>query len=303
LSTVGDSTSKTSAVEAAFGRRKKVRWITLVARGFVRNRTAVVGLVILTLFSTVSVFSPWVSPYDPNISDFNRPLESPTWKHPMGTDDLGRDILSRVISGGRVSLQVAVLSIGIACTVGVMAGLAAGYFGRWVDTLIMRMADALMAMPGLVLVIVMVGVLGPSLRNAMLAIAILYLAPFARVVRANALSIREQEYVQAARAVGAGDFRIMLTAVLPNTLSPIIVMASLAAGIAILVESGLSFLGLGVQPPQPSWGGMLAQGRQFITLSWWMTTFPGLIIFLTVLSLNFIGDGLRESLDPRQRRR
>jgi peptide/nickel transport system permease protein len=153
------------------------------------------------------------------------------------------------------------------------------------------------------MVIVLVGVLGPSLRNAMLAIAILYIAPFARIVRANTLSIRELEYVQAARAVGASDIRIMFTAVLPNTLSPIIVMISLAAGIAILIEAGLSFLGLGIQPPQPSWGGMLAQGRQFIEQSWWMTTFPGLIIFVTVLSLNFIGDGLRESLDPKQRRR
>ena len=283
--------------------RKRTRWIVLVARGFVRNRTAMVGAFILVFFTAVAVLAPWISPYEPDISDFNAPLSSPTLKHPMGTDDLGRDILSRVMHGARVSLMVAVLAIAIASTVGVMAGLAAGYFGRWVDTLIMRLADALMAMPGLVLVVFMVGVLGPSLRNAMLAISILYLAPFARIVRVNTLSIREQEYVQAARAVGSGNLRIMLTAVLPNTLSPIIVMMSLSAGIAILIESGLSFLGLGIQPPQPSWGGMLAQGREFITLSWWMTTFPGLIIFLTVLSLNFIGDGLRESLDPRQRRR
>ncbi len=284
-------------------RRRRTRLIVLVARGFVRNRTAMVGAIILAFFTVVAVLAPWIAPYEPDISDFNAPLNSPTLKHPMGTDDLGRDILSRVMHGARVSLMVAVLAIAIASTVGVMAGLAAGYFGRWVDTLIMRLADALMAMPGLVLVVFMVGVLGPSLRNAMLAISILYLAPFARIVRVNTLSIREQEYVQAARAVGSGNLRIMLTAVLPNTLSPIIVMMSLSAGIAILIESGLSFLGLGIQPPQPSWGGMLAQGREFITLSWWMTTFPGLIIFLTVLSLNFIGDGLREALDPKQRRR
>ena len=284
-------------------RRKRTRWIALIGRGFIRNRTAMVGAVILVFFTIVAILAPWIAPYEPDISDFDAPLSAPTLKHPMGTDDLGRDILSRVMHGARVSLMVAVLAIAIASTVGVMAGLAAGYFGRWVDTLIMRLADAMMAMPGLVLVVFMVGVLGPSLRNAMLAISILYLAPFARIVRVNALSIREQEYVQAAKAVGSGNLRIMLTAVLPNTLSPIIVMMSLSAGIAILIESGLSFLGLGIQPPQPSWGGMLAQGREFITLSWWMTTFPGLIIFLTVLSLNFIGDGLRESLDPRQRRR
>jgi peptide/nickel transport system permease protein len=284
-------------------KRKKTRWLTLTLRGYVRNRTAVAGAALIIFFTIVAVLAPWVSPYDPNISDFDHLLEAPTWEHPMGTDDLGRDILSRAIHGGRVSLQVAVLAIGIASVVGVTTGVVAGYFGRWVDTVIMRIADILMAMPGLVMVIVLVGVLGPSLRNAMLAIAILYIAPFARIVRANTLSIRELEYVQAARAVGASDIRIMFTAVLPNTLSPIIVMISLAAGIAILIEAGLSFLGLGIQPPQPSWGGMLAQGRQFIEQSWWMTTFPGLIIFVTVLSLNFIGDGLRESLDPKQRRR
>ena len=284
-------------------KRNKTRWLTLTLRGYVRNWTAVAGATLIILFTIVAVLAPWVSPYDPNISDFDHLLEAPTWEHPMGTDDLGRDILSRAIHGGRVSLQVAVLAIGIASVVGVTTGVVAGYFGRWVDTVIMRIADTLMAMPGLVMVIVLVGVLGPSLRNAMLAIAILYIAPFARIVRANTLSIRELEYVQAARAVGASDVRIMFTAVFPNTLSPIIVMISLAAGIAILIEAGLSFLGLGIQPPQPSWGGMLAQGRQFIEQSWWMTTFPGLIIFVTVLSLNFIGDGLRESLDPKQRRR
>ena len=284
-------------------KRKKARWLTLILRGYVRNRTAVAGAVLLIFFTIVAIFAPWVSPYEPNISDFDHLLEGPSLKHPMGTDDLGRDILSRAIHGGRVSLQVAVFAIGIASVLGVTSGVVAGYFGRWVDTVIMRLADTLMAMPGLVMVIVLVGVLGPSLQNAMLAIAILYVAPFARIVRANTLSIRELEYVQAARAVGASDMRIMFTAVLPNMLSPIIVMISLAAGIAILIEAGLSFLGLGIQPPQPSWGGMLAQGRQFIEQSWWMTTFPGLIIFVTVLSLNFVGDGLRESLDPKQRRR
>lgn len=302
MSAYDDTADGTLATEG-LPKRTRTRWLALVFRSYVRNRTAVIGALLLIFFTTVSVFAPWVSPYDPNISDFDHLLERPTWSHPMGTDDLGRDTLSRVIHGGRVSLRVAVMSIGIASVIGVIAGVVAGYFGRWIDSLIMRMADALMAMPGLVLVIVMVGVLGPSLNNAMLAIAIAYVAPFSRIVRANTLSIREMEYVQAARAIGAGDIRIMLTAVLPNTLSPIIVMISLAAGIAILVESGLSFLGLGVQPPQPSWGGMLAQGRQFIEQSWWITTFPGLTIFLTVLSLNFIGDGLRESLDPRQRRR
>ena len=261
------------------------------------------GAVGLALFSLIAVLAPWMPVPDPLFQDYSHTLEGPSWKHPMGTDDIGRDVLSRVFHGGRVSLQVGLFAVGIAMVVGVLSGLAAGFYGKWIDSLIMRIMDIILAFPGLLLAIFMVGVLGPSLRNAMLAIAIVYIAPFSRIVRANALSVREQEYITSARAVGATDLRIMLKAMLPNILSPIIVMVSLGMGVAILIEAGLSFLGLGVQRPTPAWGSMLAQGQAFIELSWWLPTFPGVAIFVTVLCFNFIGDGLRESLDPRQRRR
>ena len=285
-------------------RRRRTRWAVLVLKGYVRNRAAVAGAVMLALFSLIAVFAPWMPLLDdPLFQDYDHLMEAPSWRHPLGTDDLGRDILSRLFHGGRVSLQVGLFAVGIAAVAGVLSGLAAGFYGRWVDSVIMRIMDIILAFPGLLLAIFLVGVLGPSLRNAMLAIAIVYIAPFSRIVRANALSVREQEYVTSARAIGASDLRIMLKAMMPNILSPIIVMISLGMGVAILIEAGLSFLGLGVQRPTPAWGSMLAQGRLFIELSWWMPTFPGVAIFVTVLSFNFIGDGLRESLDPRQRRR
>lgn len=268
-----------------------------------RNRTAMAGAVVLALFALAAVFAGLVAPHDPLEQVWTETLEEPSLKHPMGTDDLGRDLLSRVIYGGRVSLQVGILSVGIAVAIGVTAGLAAGYQGGWLDTLIMRIVDAALAFPSLLLAILIVGVLGPSLRNAMLAIAVAFIPAFARITRANTLSVRENEYVEAARALGAGTFHIVRKAVLPNLLSPIIVATSLSMGAAILIEAGLSFLGLGIQPPTPAWGSMLSFGRKFITMAWWLSLFPGMAIFLTVLSLNFVGDGLREALDPRQRRR
>jgi peptide/nickel transport system permease protein len=218
-------------------------------------------------------------------------------------DDLGRDQLSRVIYGARASLPVGVFSMAFASAIGVVLGLLAGYYGRRIDTVIMRIMDLVLAFPGLLLAIFMVAVLGPSLRNAMLGIVIVGIPSFARVTRANVLSIKEEEYTVAARSVGATDRRVMMNYILLNTMSPIIVQVTLGIARAILIESSLSFLGLGVQPPTPAWGSMIAEGRLFITLAWWMSAFPGLAIFVTVLSFNFIGDGLREALDPRQRRR
>lgn len=270
---------------------------------FARNRTALLGVIVILTLSFAAVFAPLISPEDPLHMDFDALMQSPSLEHPVGTDSLGRDNLSRIIWGGRVSLQVGLLSMAIATVVGVSAGLAAGYYGRWVDTVIMRMVDAILAFPALLLAILMVAVLGPSLRNAMLAIAVAFIPSFARVTRANTLSIREKEYVEGARAIGASGVRIMLRTILPNTMSTVIVQVSLGMSYAILIEAGLSFLGLGIQPPTPSWGYMLATGREFITLAWWLTTFPGLAIFMTVLSWNFIGDGLREAFDPRQHRR
>jgi peptide/nickel transport system permease protein len=270
---------------------------------FARNRTALLGVIVIVALSLAAVFAPLISPADPLHMDFDALMQPPSMDHPAGTDSLGRDNLSRIIWGGRVSLQVGVLSMVIATVIGVSAGLAAGYYGRWIDTIIMRIVDAILAFPALLLAILMVAVLGPSLRNAMFAIAVAFIPSFARVTRANTLSIREKEYVEGARAIGASATRIMLRTILPNTLSTVIVQVSLGMSYAILIEAGLSFLGLGIQPPTPSWGYMLATGREFITLAWWLTTFPGLAIFVTVLSWNFIGDGLRESLDPRQQRR
>ncbi|MDP6065111.1 MAG: ABC transporter permease [SAR202 cluster bacterium] len=283
--------------------RKSRGMVRTILSTFARNRTALLGVIIILVLSLAAVFAPLISPTDPLHMDFDALMQSPSRDHPAGTDSLGRDNLSRIIWGGRVSLQVGVLSMAIATVIGVSAGLAAGYYGRWIDTIIMRIVDAILAFPALLLAILMVAVLGPSLRNAMLAIAVAFIPSFARVTRANTLSIREKEYVEGARAIGASAVRIMLRTILPNTLSTVIVQVSLGMSYAILIEAGLSFLGLGIQPPTPSWGYMLATGREFITLAWWLTTFPGLAIFVTVLSWNFIGDGLREALDPRQQRR
>lgn len=290
-------------VDERAGVRKSRGMARTILSTFARNRTALLGVIIILALSLAAVFAPLISPSDPLHMDFDALMQSPSRAHPAGTDSLGRDNLSRIIWGGRVSLQVGVLSMAIATVIGVSAGLAAGYYGRWIDTIIMRIVDAILAFPALLLAILMVAVLGPSLRNAMLAIAVAFIPSFARVTRANTLSIREKEYVEGARAIGSSATRIMLRTILPNTLSTVIVQVSLGMSYAILIEAGLSFLGLGIQPPTPSWGYMLATGREFITLAWWLTTFPGLAIFVTVLSWNFIGDGLREALDPRQQRR
>ncbi len=271
-----------------------------VWRNYRHNRAAMLGGAVFLLLCLVAVVG--FTPYDPEYGDFDNLLASPSLKHPMGTDNIGRDILSRVIIGGRVSLRVGVMAIAISATAGVIAGLVAGYYGRWIDSVIMRILEVVLALPGLLLALLLVAYLGPSLTNAMLAISIVFIPPYARVVRANTLSLREMEYVMAARSIGASDVRIMFRGILPNTLSPIIVQVSLLLSVAILVEAALSFLGLGVQPPTPAWGSMMAESQQFIDLAWWMPTFPGMAIFVTVIALNFIGDGLREALDPRQRR-
>ena len=297
------SMSAPAWVDARAEVRKRRGLARTIITTFARNKTALFGLFVIFVFALAAVFAPLISPADPLHMDFDALMQPPSVEHPTGTDSLGRDNLSRIIWGGRVSLQVGILSMVIATVVGVSGGLAAGYYGRWVDTVIMRMVDAILAFPALLLAILMVAVLGPSLRNAMLAIGVAFIPSFARVTRANTLSIREKEYVEAARAIGANGSRVMLRTILPNTMSTIIVQVSLGMSNAILIEAGLSFLGLGIQPPTPSWGYMLATGREFITLAWWLATFPGLAIFLTVLAWNFIGDGLREALDPRQQRR
>jgi ABC-type dipeptide/oligopeptide/nickel transport system permease subunit len=276
--------------------------LRLALRLYARNRMATSGLVFVILIIAAALFAPWVAPYDPELQVYAETLQPPSLKHPLGTDDLGRDTFSRIIFGARASLPVGVISMSSAAIIGVLLGVVAGFYSGRVDTLIMRIMDAFLAFPALLLAIFLVAVLGPSLRNAMLAIVIVYIPAFARISRANVLSIKEKEYVEGARAIGATDWRIITQTVLPNIMSAVIVQVSLGIGVAILVEASLSFLGLGVQPPTPAWGSMLSQGRQLMTLAWWLTTFPGLTIFLTVLAFNFVGDGLRQALDPRQRR-
>ena len=270
-----------------------------VLHALLRSRTAAFGLGLTVLLVLVAVFAPWIAPYRP---DEIHPIDSlapPSARYLLGTDDLGRDILSRIVHGARVSLMVG--AIGIAAVAGVPLGLLAGYAGGRLDALAMRLMDALLAFPAILLAIALMAVLGPSLHNAMIAIGVIYIPAFARITRANVLSLREKEFVEAARALGAGGLYIAALVILPNCLSPIIVQGSLGVANAILVEAALSFLGLGVQPPDPSWGSMLAFGRSLLSQAPWYATFPGLAIFVTVLSLNFLGDGLREALDPRLR--
>ena len=282
--------------------RRGTRMLRLYIASFVRNRTAVFGTVTIIVFTVAALIAPLL-PTDPLVQDYDALMLAPSIEYPIGTDSLGRDNLTRLIYGGRVSLQVGFFAVLIAATVGVTIGLIAGYVGKWSDSILMRLVDVILAFPGLLLAILMVAVLGPSLRNAMLAIAISFIPAFARITRANTLSLREKEFVESARAIGGGPVRIMFRTILPNMASPIIVQASLGMSYAILIEASLSFLGLGIQPPTPSWGYMLTAGREFITIAWWLTTFPGLAIFLVVIAWNFIGDGIREALDPRQRRR
>lgn len=291
--------SPESHADQALGSRKShaARFV----RQFGRNRTAVIGLVLIVFITFVAIFAPWIAPQDPRRQVYTALMEPPSRQYPMGTDDLGRDTLSRVIYGSRASLPVGVFSMAFSSLIGVLLGLTAGYFGGRIDTVLMRIMDAVLAFPTLLLAIFLVSVLGPSLRNAMLAVVIVYIPSFARVTRANVLSVKEQEYVLSSTSVGATDWWIISRHALPNVMSPVIVQVSLGVAYAILLEASMSFLGMGIQPPTPAWGSMINQGRRFITQAWWLMVFPGLAIFLTVLSFNFLGDGLRESLDPRQR--
>lgn len=271
-------------------------------RSMLRNRLAALGAVIILILLFAALFAPWVAPHDPEEQFSADARQAPSAQYFFGTDTIGRDNFSRIVYGTRVSLLVGVSSMALAALLGVTAGLVSGYYGGWLDTILMRTMDALLAFPAVLLAIFIIAVLGPSLVNAILAVGIVYTPTFARLIRASALSIREKEYLEAARAIGMGDTAIMLRVILLNSLSPIVIQFSLGVGYAILVEAGLSFLGLGVQPPTPAWGSMLGAGRNYMTFAPWLTTFPGLAIFITVLGFNFVGDGLREALDPKMRR-
>ena len=271
-------------------------------RRFQANRIAVGGLVVILLLTMLAIFAPVFSPYDP-INDVFRGMRgvSPTTDHPFGYDHLGRDLLSRVIFGTRVALLVGLIATGIAVTMGVVIGAVAGYFGNWVDMLISRVIDTLMAFPIIALLLVLAAVLGPSLVTTILVIGVTGWARFARVVRADVMSLKATDFVTAARAVGVRDWRIIWRHLLPNVMGPVIVLATLGIGGIIILESALSFLGLGIRPPDPSWGRTLADGRDSILRFPHISFFPGLMIVITVLAFNFLGDGLRDALDPRER--
>ena len=267
-----------------------------------RNRLAAIGVLIVGGLLLVALFAPWLSPFDPNMQFASDARQPPSSQYFFGTDTIGRDNFSRILYGTRVSLMVGLASMAFAATLGVTTGLVAGYYGGWIDTVLMRTMDALLAFPAVLLAIFIIAVLGPSLLNAILAVGIVYTPTFARLIRASALSIREKEYLESARSIGLSDGQIMRRVILLNSLSPIVVQFSLGVGYAILIEAGLSFLGLGVQPPTPAWGSMLGYGRNYMSIAPWLTAFPGMAIFVTVLGFNFVGDGLREALDPRMRR-
>lgn len=271
-------------------------------RRLIRHKLAVFGSIVLLIVLIMGLFGPLVAPYDPNAMDFAVRFAPPTLAHPMGTDDFGRDIFSRVIYGARVSLQVGFVAVSVATVVGTALGLIAGYSNRIVDEVIMRAMDVLYAFPAILLAIAILAALGRGIGNAMLAIGLVYIPIFARIARGAVLGIRNEEFIVAAKAMGARDFRIVMTHILPNVLSPIIVEITLSLAFAILSEAALSFFGLGTQPPDPSWGRMLSEGRDFFRQSAWMGVFPGLAIFFTVMGFNFLGDGLRDALDPKLRR-
>ena len=263
------------------------------------DKKALVGAVILTIFVLAAIVGPLISPYDPNAMDYDF-LAAPSWAHPLGTDDLGRDLLSRIISGTQVSMFVGVSTVVIALLAGVSLGVWAGYAGGWVDHIIMRYIDLQWAFPNFIIAVYLVAVFGTGLSNVIVAISLAFVDDFARVARGMVLSIKQEQYVDAARTVGTSDFRIMWRHVLPNAMAPIIVQATVSVSYAILGEAGLSFLGLGVQSSTPTWGLILADARSFVTRAWWLGIFPGMAIMLTVLSINFIGDALRDFLDVRE---
>jgi peptide/nickel transport system permease protein len=269
-------------------------------RRLLRRKGAIFGLVIITLFLILAIFAPLLTPYDPIAQSWTSVRKPPSAAHWFGTDDVGRDILVRVIFGARASLMAGVISIGIALTIGVPLGLAAGYLGGFLDALISRITDAMLACPFLILAIALAAFLGPSLGNAMIAIGVTTTPIFVRLTRGQVMSVKVEDYVEAARAVGNPRWRIALVHILPNILPALLVQATLSIAAAIIAEAALSFLGLGQQPPAPSWGSMLNSAQRFLVNAPWMAVWPGLAIFLTVLSFNLIGDGLRDALDPRE---
>lgn len=272
-----------------------------VWRSLKKNKMALAGLFIIIVLFLLALFADQIADYDTVVikQNLRNRLKPPSAANWLGTDEFGRDIFARLIHGARVSLKVGVLAVGISIVLGGTLGAMAGYYGGKLDNIIMRIMDIFLAVPSILLAIAIVSALGPNLFNLMVAISISSVPSYARIVRASVLSIRDQEFIEAARAIGASDTRIIFRHIIPNALAPVIVQGTLGVAGAILSTAGLSFIGLGIQPPAPEWGSMLSGGRQYLRYAWWVTTFPGLAIMITILSLNLLGDGLRDALDPR----
>lgn len=277
------------------------RGLRHLAGRFARNRLALAGLFVFGLILVTAAAAPWIAPYSPIKTDFTSYLQPPGERHLLGTDELGRDVWSRIVFGSRASLEAGVISVGLGIAAGVPLGLAAGFYGGRLDDILMRLTDAMLSIPNLILALTVVAVLGPGLAKAMIAIAAALMPVFTRIMRAQVLSERGREYVQAVRAMGAADRRIIWRHLLPNSIAPIVVQGSLNVAGAILTEAALSFLGLGTQPPTPSWGSMLNAAQQYLTQAPWLSVWPGIAIAVTVFAINVAGDGIREIWDPRTR--
>lgn len=285
-------------LERAAPEKANRMWVESLLR-ILKSKTSLIGLCIILILLITAVLAPLIATHSITDQSIVNRYQEPSSAHYLGTDELGRDIFSRIVYGTRISIKIGLICVGISLVVGVLLGGIAGYFGRWIDQIIMRVIDVMMAFPSILLAIALVAVLGKSLTNAMIAVGIVGVPQFARIVRSTVLSIKETEYIEAARAIGAKHRRVLFQHVLPNSLAPIIVQATLGIGTAILDAAGLSFLGLGAQPPTPEWGAMLSDGRAAIQTAPWVVAFPGLAIFLVVLGFNLFGDGLRDALDPR----
>ena len=263
------------------------------------NPLAKAGFIIIFVVFILAMLAPWISPYDPDYINVKAILFAPSAQHWMGTDGLGRDVLSRMLHGGRISLLVGLVAVGISTAIGIILGALAGYYRGWVDTIIMRLVDIMLSIPSFFLILAVIAFLTPSIINIMIVIGLTSWMGVTRLVRAEFLSISGREFVQASRALGAKDARLIFTHLLPNSLTPIIVSSVLGVASAVLMESGLSFLGLGVQAPQASWGNILTDGKEYIQFAWWLSLYPGMAILITVLGYNLLGEGLRDALDPR----
>ncbi|MFH1644959.1 MAG: ABC transporter permease [Candidatus Omnitrophota bacterium] len=270
-------------------------------KNFLNNRLAVFGGVVVLLLAVVALFAPFLSPYDPTDVNIQQALREPSFNHLFGTDHLGRDVLSRIIFGARVSLSIGFSSVGIAVFIGLLIGSIAGYYGGRIDSFLMRFVDIMLCFPSFFLILAVVAVLEPNITNIMIVIGITSWMGVARLVRAEILSLKDREFILAVRALGANDFRIIFFHLIPNAIGPVLVSAVLRVAAAVLIESSLSFLGLGVQPPTPSWGNILMEGKASLGVCWWLTLFPGVAILITVLSYNLLGEGLRECFSPHKR--